>query len=105
MGLSGLEGFLDLSGIIALLELACARLVVCWVTYCGLVGYDVSSLAKGQCAKLSNGNTRASQTIDYDTSNSNTNISNCPTKIINKVTLTTRIFPMEINNPYNPESK
>jgi hypothetical protein len=43
--LLGLQGFLVLAGILALIELACARLLVCWVTFFGVVTYDESSLA------------------------------------------------------------
>ena len=48
IGIIGLNGFLDLSGICALFELVCARLLVCWLNFCGLVDYNVGSLASGQ---------------------------------------------------------
>ena len=47
-GSIGLKGFLDLSRILELFELACARLLVCWLNFCGLVDYNVSSLASRQ---------------------------------------------------------
>ncbi len=47
-GSIGLKGFLDLSRVLELFELACARLLVCWLKFCGLVDYNVSSLASGQ---------------------------------------------------------
>ena len=99
MDLLGLQGFLVLAGILALIELACARLLVCWVTLFGLVAYDVSSLAQGQSANLTNGNTSDSQTIDSITSNNNTSISNCPSKIMTTITLTIRITPMKLITP------
>jgi hypothetical protein len=47
IGVIDLKGFLDLSGILALFELACARPLVCWLNFCGLVDYNVSSIASG----------------------------------------------------------
>jgi hypothetical protein len=75
--LLGLQGFLVLAGILALIELACARLLVCWVTLFGLVAYDVSLLDQEQSANLTNNNTSDSQTIVSITSKNNTSISNC----------------------------
>jgi hypothetical protein len=80
-----------------MIELACARLLVCWVTF--LVAYDVSSLVQGQSENLTNNNTSDSQTIDSITSNNNTNISNCPSKIMTTMTLTIRITPMKLITP------
>ncbi len=97
--LLGLQGFLILAGISALIELACARLLVCWVTLFGLVAYDSSSLAQGQSANLTNGNTSDSQTIDSITSNNNTSISNCPSKIMTTIVLIIRIIPMKLITP------
>jgi hypothetical protein len=62
IGVIELKGFLDLSRILELLELACARLLVCWLNFCGLVAYDLSSIAQGQSANLTDGNTSDSQT-------------------------------------------
>ena len=94
IGIIGVTRLHILAGISALIELACARLLVCWVTLSGLVAYDVNSLAQGRSANLTNGNTSDSQTIDSITSNNNTSISNCPFKIMNTITLTIRITPM-----------
>jgi hypothetical protein len=47
VGLLGLKGFLDLSVILALCELASARLLVCWLKFCGLLDYNVILLASG----------------------------------------------------------
>jgi hypothetical protein len=74
-------------------------LLMCWVTLFGLVAYDVSSLAQGQSANLTNGNTSHSQTIDSITSKNNTNISNCPSKIMTTISLTIRITPMKLITP------
>ena len=68
---------------------------MCWVTFCGLVGYDVTSVALRQPAKLSNGNAQDFQTIDTNTSNNNSNITNCLTTIITTIVLTTRIILMK----------
>jgi hypothetical protein len=95
----GLQGFLDLAEKLALIELACARLLVCWVTLSGLVAYDVSWLAQGQSANLTNDNTSDSQTIDSFTSNNNTSISNCPSKVTTTITLTIRITPIYFITP------
>ncbi len=72
-----------------MIELACARLLVCWVTLSGLVANNVSSLAQGQSANLNNGNTSDSQTIDSITSNNNT---------ITVITLTTLIILIALSS-------
>jgi hypothetical protein len=72
---------------------------VCWVTLFDRVAYDVSSLAQGQSANLTNGDTSDSQTIDSITTNNNTSISNCPSKIMTTIILTIRIIPMYLINP------
>jgi hypothetical protein len=99
MTIIGLQGFLALAGILALIELACARLLVSWVTVSGLVAYDGSSLAQGQSANLTNGNTSDFQTIDSITGNNNTSFSNCPSKIMTTITLTIRKTPMYLTTP------
>ncbi len=71
-------------------------LLLGWVKFCGLVAYNVSSVAEGQSAKLSKSNTIDSQTIDSNTGNYNTNISSCPTKIVTTITLTSRITLMKL---------
>jgi hypothetical protein len=76
-----------------MIELACARLLVCWVTF--LVAYDISSLVQGQSENLTNNNTSDSQTIDSITSN-NTSISNRPSKIMTTITRTIQITPMKL---------
>ncbi len=45
IGIIGLDEFLVLSGILALFEQACARLLVCLLNFSGLVDFYVKSLA------------------------------------------------------------
>ena len=75
IGIIELKGFLDLSGILALFELACARLLVCWLKLCSLLDYNVISLASelssSQKGLVPNGSTGFSRTTVIFNFNSN----------------------------------
>ena len=99
IGITGVTWLLSFSRSLNVDRAGLRELLVCWVKFFGLVAYDVSSLAQGLSANLTNGNTSDSQTIDSSTSNNNTNISNCPSKIMTTITLTIRITPMYLITP------